>query len=125
MKKVAAFLLAVMMLIACVGWEKEPENLEELDKIQVSYSVKNETSSDFIVDIQEILVNVEPYKSLYSKDGLYVQMSKNAKIYDVNGNEIEEEDLVRGDTLEIYYDGTIERNNPKTIKAYKIVRIAS
>lgn len=124
MKKIASFLIAALMLFACVSCEKEPEDLESLDKIQVTYSIKNGTSGDFIVEIQEILSHAEPYKSLYSPDGLYIKMSNKAKIYDENGNEIKQKDLVIGDTLEIYYDGTLESNSPKTIKAYKIVRIA-
>ncbi|MBP3938102.1 MAG: hypothetical protein IK955_01715 [Clostridia bacterium] len=124
MKKIASFLIAAMMLFVCVSCEKEPEDLESLDKIQVTYSIKNGTSGDFIVEIQEILSHAEPYKSLYSPDGLYIKMSNKAKIYDENGNEIKQKDLVIGDTLEIYYDGTLESNSPKTIKAYKIVRIA-
>lgn len=124
MKKIASFLIAALMLFACVSCEKEPEDLESLDKIQVTYSIKNGTSGDFIVEIQEILSHAEPYKSLYSPDGLYIKMSSKAKIYDENGNEIKRKDLVIGDTLEIYYDGTLESNSPKTIKAYKIVRIA-
>lgn len=124
MKKIASFLIAALMLFVCVSCEKEPEDLESLDKIQVTYSIKNGTSGDFIVEIQEILSHAEPYKSLYSPDGLYIKMSNKAKIYDENGNEIKQKDLVIGDTLEIYYDGTLESNSPKTIKAYKIVRIA-
>lgn len=123
MKKIASFLIAAVMLFACVACEKEPEDIESLDRIQVSYSVKNGDSGEFIVEIQEILAEVEPYKNLYSPDGLYIKMSKKAKIYDADGNEIEQKSLMPGDTLEIYYDGSLESNSPKTIKAYKIVKI--
>ncbi len=123
MKKIASFLIAAVMLFVCVSCEKEPDDIESLDKIQVSYSVKNGDSGEFIVEIQEVLAGVEPYKSLYSPDGLYIKMSKNAKIYDADGNEIKQQNLMPGDTLEIYYDGSLESNSPKTIKAYKIVKI--
>lgn len=123
MKKIAAFLIAVIMLFGCVACQKEPDP-DTLNRIQVAYSVKNVDSGDFIVEIQEILANAEPYKSLYGTDGtVYIEMSKKAKIYDAKGNEIKKSDLIVGDTLEIYYDGTVEHNNPKTIKAYKIVKI--
>ncbi len=123
MKKIASFLIAVVILFACVACEKEPENIEALDRIQVTYSVKNSDSGEFIVEIQEVFSDIEPYKSLYSSEGLYIKMSKDAKIYDADGNEIKQQNLVPGDTLEIYYDGTLESNSPKTIKAYKIVKI--
>ena len=45
------------------------------------------------------------------------------KIYDANGNELTREDLTVGATLEISYDGKLAKNNPKTIKAYKVTVI--
>ena len=123
MKKVSALILAVIMLFGCVACSKEP-NIKDLHSVQLAYSVKNVESNDFIVEVPSDFSSIEPYKTLYSPDGLYIKMSKKAKIYDLDGNEIERKNLIVGDVLEIYYDGTLASNNPKTIIAYKIVKIA-
>ncbi len=118
MKKVSAFLLAVMMLFMCASCgDKEPE---EVSTIQATYSVKSMQKNEFIVEVQDL---GGVYSELYDEIGIYITFDKSEKIYEADGTEISSKDLLPGDTLEIHYSGKLHKNSPKTIKAYKVVRI--
>lgn len=116
MKKVIALLLAVMMIFSCTACSDEPE---ELSVIQATYSVKS-VEGEFIVEVQDL---GGVYSELYDQNGIFITFKDGEKIYDVEGNEISRDDLIVGSTLEIHYNGKLKDKSPKTIEAYKIVKI--
>ncbi len=116
MKKVTALLLAVMMIFFCAACSDEPE---ELSVIQATYSIKS-VEGEFIVEIQDL---GGIYSELYDPNGIYITFKDSEKIYDLNGNEISRDDLSIGDMLEIHYNGKLKDKKPKTIEAYKVVKI--
>ena len=123
MKKIVSIALVVSMALflfsSCVGNSSGEENA---NTIIANYSINNsEDSKDFIVEVQDL---GGVYSDLYDKNGLYVKFKGGSdKIYDADGNELSREDLAVGTTLEISYDGKIVKDNPKTIKAYKVTVI--
>lgn len=120
MKKVISvclvLLLGVLTFTSC-GSTKDEENATS---IVASYSIKNyyNENEDFIVEVQKL---GGVYEKLYDTDGIYIKFVNGEKIVDVDGNPVAREDLPTGATLQIFYDGTLAKNNPKTIKAYKII----
>lgn len=116
MKKVTALLLAVMMIFSCAACSGDPE---ELSVIQATYSIKS-AEGEFIVEVQDL---GGIYSELYDPEGIYITFKDGEKIYDLDGNEISRDDLIIGDTLEIHYNGKLKDKSPKTIEAYKIVKI--
>jgi len=123
MKKIVSVALVVFMglflLSACSSSSEDKKNA---NTIIANYSINNtEDSKDFIVEVQDL---GGVYSDLYDKNGLYVKFKGGSdKIYDADGNELSREDLTIGATLEISYDGKIVKDNPKTIKAYKVTVI--
>ena len=122
MKKIVSVALVVFMALflfsSCGGNSSGEENA---NTIIANYSIKNGDDKNFIVEVQDL---GGVYKELYDKDGLYIKfIGGKDKIYDANGNELTREDLTIGATLEISYDGKLAKNNPKTIKAYKVTVI--
>lgn len=116
MKKVSALIFAVLMLFTCVACAETPT---EDAAIIAFYSVKS-AEGEFIVEVQEL---GGVYTELYDKEGIYIQFADGEAIFDSEGNKLSQEDLAYGDTLEIHYSGELHRKNPKTIKAYKIVKV--
>ncbi len=117
MKKTAALLLLVFMLLACVGCgAKEPE---VISTIQATYSIKS-IEGEFIVEVQDL---GGVYSELYDENGIYIKFKDEEKIYDKDGKEISRSDLVIGDMLEIHYNGKLSKKNPKTITAIKVVKV--
>lgn len=114
MKKLTAFLLAVMMIFVCAACG---DTTEEEASIIAFYSIKS-VQGEFIVEVQDL---GGVYSELYDKDGIYIKFKGEEKIYDAEGNEITREDINYGDALQIYYNGKLSSKNPKTIKAEKIV----
>ena len=114
MKKLTAFLLAVMMLFVCAACG---DTTEEDAAIVAFYSIKS-VQGEFIVEVQDL---GGVYSELYDKDGIYIKFKGEEKIYDSEGNEMTREDLNYGDTLQVYYNGKLSSKNPKTITATKIV----
>ena len=123
MKKIVSVALVVFLglfLFSSCGSNSDGE--ENANTIIANYSINNtEDSKDFIVEVQDL---GGVYSDLYDKNGLYVKFKGGSdKIYDADGNELSREDLTIGATLEISYDGKIVKDNPKTIKAYKVTVI--
>ena len=123
MKKIVSIALVVFMglllLSACASSSEDEKNA---NTIIANYSINNsDDSKDFIVEVQDL---GGVYSDLYDKNGLYVKFKGGSdRIYDADGNELSREDLAVGTTLEISYDGKIVKDNPKTIKAYKVTVI--
>lgn len=119
MKKTAALILALLMLFTCASCTGNPDEAEAA--IIAFYSIKS-AEGEFIVEVQDL---GGVYDELYDEDGIYITFKgSDEKIYDKEGNELTREDLNYGDTLEIHYDGELHRKNPKTIKAYKVVKVS-
>ncbi len=118
MKKITAFLLAILMLFTCAACDTSDE--ENKAAIIAFYSVKS-AGGEFIVEVQDL---GGVYTELYDQEGIYIKFKGSEKIFDSEGNEISRDDLIIGDTLEIHYDGTLSSKNPKTIKAYKVVKVS-
>ncbi len=123
MKKIVSIALVVFMgLLLLSACSSNSEDEKNASTIIANYSINNsEDSKDFIVEVQDL---GGVYSNLYDKNGLYVKFKGGSdKIYDADGNELSREDLAVGTTLEISYDGKIVKDNPKTIKAYKVTVI--
>lgn len=123
MKKIVSIALVVFMgLLLLSACSSNSEDEKNANTIIANYSINNsEDSKDFIVEVQDL---GGVYSDLYDKNGLYVKFKGGSdKIYDADGNELSREDLAVGTTLEISYDGKIVKDNPKTIKAYKVTVI--
>ena len=123
MKKIVSIALVVFMglfLFSSCGSNSDGE--ENANTIIANYSINNtDDSKDFIVEVQDL---GGVYSDLYDKNGLYIKFKGGSdKIFDAYGNELSREDLTIGATLEISYDGKIVKDNPKTIKAYKVTVI--
>lgn len=119
MKKTAALILALLMLFTCASCTGNPDEAEAA--IIAFYSIKS-AEGEFIVEVQDL---GGVYDELYDEDGIYITFKgSDEKIYDKEGNELTREDLNYGDTLEIHYSGELSRKNPKTIKAYKVVKVS-
>lgn len=116
MKRIFALISAVIMLFMCASCGSTPD---EDAAIMAFYSVKS-YEGDFIVEVQDL---GGVYDDLYDKDGIYITFADGEAIFDKEGNKITQEDLSYGDTLEIHYNGKLYRKNPKTIKAFKIVKV--
>ena len=117
MKKLTAFLLAVMMLFGCAACG---DNNEEETSILAFYSVKS-AQGEFIVEVQDL---GGVYSELYDETGIYIKFKgSEEKIYDSEGKEITRDDIQIGDTLQIFYSGKLSSKNPKTIKATKVVLV--
>lgn len=123
MKKIVSIALVVFMgLLLLSACSSNSEDEKNANTIIANYSINNsEDSKDFIVEVQDL---GGVYSDLYDKNGLYVKFKGGSdRIYDADGNELSREDLAVGTTLEISYDGKIVKDNPKTIKAYKVTVI--
>lgn len=117
MKKLTAFLLAVMMAFVCAACGGTNE---EEATILAFYSIKS-AQGEFIVEVQDL---GGVYSELYDKNGIYITFKGSGeKIYDSEGKEISRDALNYGDTLEIHYNGKLSSKNPKTIKATKVVLV--
>ncbi len=118
MKKIAALMLAVLMLFTCAACGSSSD--DEKAAIIAFYSVKS-VDGEFIVEVQDL---GGVYTELYDTNGIYIKFSGSEKIYDSEGNKISRDDLIIGDTLEIHYNGKLSSKNPKTIKADKVVKVS-
>lgn len=116
MKKVSAFIFAVLMLFTCASCASEPTQEDAV--IIAFYSVKS-AQGEFIVEVQDL---GGVYSELYDKDGIYIRFADEEVVFDKEGNKLKREDLAYGDTLEIHYNGKLQRKNPKTIKAFKVIK---
>lgn len=121
MKKVVSVLLAAMMMFMCVACSGSDDvSVDEANAIIASYSIKSE-NGEFIVEVQNL---GGVYDELYDENGIYIKFDGGSdKIYDTDGNELSRKDLNYGDSLQIYYNGKLAKKSPKTIKAYKVVKI--
>lgn len=118
MKKLTAFLLAVMMIFVCAACGSTAD--EEEATILAFYSIKS-AQGEFIVEVQDL---GGVYSELYDKDGIYITFKGSGeKIYNSEGKEISRDELNYGDTLKIHYNGKLSSKNPKTIKATKVVLV--
>lgn len=118
MKKLTAFLLAVMMVFVCAACGDTTS--EEDAAIHAFYSIKS-AQGEFIVEVQDL---GGVYSELYDENGIYIKFKgSKEKIYDSEGNEISRDSLNYGDTLEIHYNGKLSSKKPKTITATRIVVI--
>ena len=118
MKKLTAFLLAVMMIFVCAACG-DTTNGEDA-AIHAFYSIKS-AQGEFIVEVQDL---GGVYSELYDKEGIYIKFKgSEEKVYDSQGNIISRDSLNYGDTLEIHYNGKLSSKKPKTITATKIVLI--
>lgn len=121
MRRIVSVCLIVLMglltLTSCGNSQKE----EDACTIVANYSIRNfdddATDKEFIVEVQNL---GGVYKELYDENGLYIKFKNGEKIVDAEGNDVQRSDLKAGTTLQISYDGKLTKNNPKTIKAYKI-----
>ncbi len=118
MKKITALLLAVLMLLALTACGDS--GYEDTATIMAFYSVKS-ADGEFIVEVQNL---GGVYEELYDTDGIYIKFKGADEIYDSDGNKLSREDLIIGDTLEIHYNGELAKENPKTIKAAKVVKVS-
>ncbi len=119
MKKLTALILAVLMLVLCTACGSSEYSDEAT--IIASYSVKS-ADGDFIVEVQDFS---GVYEELYDPNGIYIKFKGSKdRIYDSEGNELTRDDLLIGDTLEIHYSGKLASENPKTIKAAKVVKVS-
>ena len=117
MKRLTAFLLAVMMVFVCAACGNTPD---EEASIIAFYSIKS-AQGEFIVEVQDL---GGVYSELYDKEGIYIKFNGSGeKIYNSEGKEISRDDINYGDTLQIYYNGKLSSKNPKTIKATKIILV--
>lgn len=121
MKKVISAFLAIAMLFTLAACSDKDATPEDANAIIASYSIKS-VDGEFIVEVQNL---GGVYDELYDKSGIYIKFDGGSdKIYDAEGNKISRSDLNYGDSLQIYYSGKLAKKNPKTIEAYKIVKIA-
>lgn len=118
MKKFLSAVVALIVLLSFASCTKNDGRDEngEYHEIIAAYSIKSD-EENFIVEVQNL---GGVYTELYDDEGLFINLAKNAKILDKDGNEIKREDLSIGATLKISYDGELAKKNPKTIKAYEI-----
>lgn len=122
MKKIVSVCLIVLIgmltLTSCGNSQKE----EDACTIVANYSIHNfdddATDKEFIVEVQDL---GGVYKELYDKNGLYIKFKNGEKIVDTEGNDVQRDELKAGTTLQVSYDGKLTKNNPKTIKAYKVI----
>ena len=128
MKRISALLTALLLIICCCscgvsGNDKidvSKDQTDEVASIMASYSV-NSTKDDFIVMVQDL---GGVYKELYDANGIHIKFKGGFdQIFDKNGNRLRRENLNFGDTLEIQYSGKLSKTDPKTIMAYKVIRI--
>lgn len=114
-KKVLAVLMALTMLFLLASCSGKNEPYPE-----IMASFVHCENDDFVIYVQNL---GGVYDELFEEDGLHVKLVKNAKIYDIDGNEINKEDIRTGQTLKIAYSGKLVKKNPKTIKVYEITVI--
>lgn len=120
MRKISIVLFSALLILltfcSCAG----KETPDQYSAIFAAYSVHNEEhKGKFIVEVQDL---GGVYADLYDRDGLYVNFYDGVKIKDKEGKPVSQEDLEYGDMLEVRYDGKLRKNNPKTIKAYEIIK---
>lgn len=118
MKRFLAAVTACLMLFMCSACGSQSD--KEVCSIVANYSVKSE-NGEFVVEVQNL---GGVYDELYDTNGIYIIFKGGSdEIYDKNSNKISRDDLSYGDSLEIQYDGTLNKENPKTIKAYKVIKM--
>lgn len=121
MKKIVSICLIVLIGLFTFTSCGDSKGEENANTIVANYSIRNfdddATDKEFIVEVQNL---GGVYKELYDEDGLYIKFKNGEKIVDVEGNEVQRDELTAGTTLQISYDGKLAKNNPKTIKAYKV-----
>ncbi|MBQ7549851.1 MAG: hypothetical protein IJT03_09130 [Clostridia bacterium] len=127
-KRISALIIACLLTFGCCscsfsGSDKidvSKKQTDDVSSIMASYSV-NSTKDDFIVMVQDL---GGVYKELYDEKGIHIKFKGGFdQIFDKNGNRLSRENLNYGDTLEIQYSGKLTKNDPKTITAYKVIRI--
>ena len=133
MKKLVALALAAVMAFCFCACESNPysdisesEFSQKIDSGEFGtfvgfYSVKNEDRSDkeFWLQLSSAMENSE----LYSSDGLVVKFVGEKRLYDEDGNLMDEEDLKFGDTLIVSYNLKKYGDDPITVKAYKVEKM--
>lgn len=118
MKKVFSAILVLSMLFMLCSCKDS--NADEGSSAIIGFYSVNATEDDFIVVVQNL---GGVYDELYDENGIHIKFKGDDVIFDSEGNEISRADLKIGDALEITYDGTLAKKNPKTIKALKVKKI--
>lgn len=117
MKKIIAAVVSVIIVLGLTACG-EKETPEKYAAVVGAYSI-NSTDKKFILEVQDL---GGIYSEVYDKNGVIIEFyGGKDNIYDKDGKRISRSDLTIGSTLEVQYDGTLAKNNPKTIKAYKII----
>lgn len=126
MKKIICIISAFVMLLtlcSCAGGkeysqEEISQKLETGDfgTLYAYYSVKNTGNGDFYVQFDSSQKDFD----YYDADGTKVEFYGEKKIYDNDGNVVDESELNYGDALIIVYDGKTYGKDPVTIKAVKV-----
>lgn len=121
MKRIVSVCLVVLIGLLTLTSCGDSNGEENACTVVANYSIKNfnddATDKEFIVEVQDL---GGVYKDLYDEGGLYIKFKNGEKIVDADGNPVERDELKIGTTLQISYDGKIAKDNPKTIKAYKV-----
>ena len=117
MKKTASVILAVLaVLFVFTSCDKKDNGKRE--QVIGFYSVHS-TDKDFMVHFDQ---KIGAYEILYDENDVHIKFKNGAKILDENGNTIKQSDLRIGDALIITYDGTVAKNNPKTVEVFEVQR---
>lgn len=116
MKKTVSALLAVLALLFLMTSCGSSKDNAERAQVIGFYSVHS-TPNDFMVHFDS---KVGAYEELYDENDVHIKLKSGAKILDAQGNEIKASDLKIGDALIITYDGTVAKDNPKTVNAFEI-----
>lgn len=123
MKKTIALLMSVLLLftlVSCSSSKGNSEDSNEQYEIMANFS-KIDKKGNIVVAVQNL---GGVYEELYDKNGLVLKfINGEDEIYDSDGKKINSSELECGDSLVINYDGKLAKNNPKTIRVYKISKL--
>lgn len=128
-KAISLFIVAVVFVLSfsgCGSKYVEPTQAEIDAKIEsgdygvlyAHYSVNNtgEKKSDFYVQFDSSQKDLD----YYDAKGTRIEFYGERKVYDAQGNIIDESKLSYGDALLIVYDHEVYGSEPVTIKAIKV-----
>ncbi|MCQ2484559.1 MAG: hypothetical protein MJ168_04395 [Clostridia bacterium] len=115
MKKAVSAILVVIAMVFVFTSCGNSKNVQ-YDQVVGFYSIHS-TKSDFMVHFDS---KVGAYEKLYDENDVHIKLKSGAKILDAQGNEIKVSDINIGDALIISYNGSLSKEKPKTIEAYKI-----
>ncbi len=121
MKKIIAVVMVLAMLFGCVACTSGKKHAtDETYEIMANFS-KLDDRGNIVVMVQDL---GGVYEELYSQDGLVLKfIGSDDEIYDDKGNKMDVDKFNCGDSVKITYDGKLAKNNPKTIKVYKVTLI--